>query len=101
MSQCLQEGKVVCLGNHTILISRSGEEYSIQDSAAPIRDPNGKVFGVIMVFSDVSEQRQLSTQIAYQASHDFLTELVNRREFDSRLKRVLENAKKENSVHAL
>ena len=101
VSQCLKEGKVVDLGNHTILTSRSGEEYSIQISAAPIRGRDGKVLGVIVVFSDVTEQRRLTKQMVYQASHDSLTELVNRREFDDRLQLLLEKAKKTGSVHAL
>ncbi|MGI9287507.1 MAG: EAL domain-containing protein [Pseudomonadales bacterium] len=101
VSRCLKDGKVVGLGNHTILINRSGDEYSIKDSAAPIRGRDGKALGVIMVFSDVTEQRRISKQIAYQASHDPLTELVNRREFDVRLQRAFNRAKENSSVHAL
>ncbi len=101
VKQCLEKGKIVGLGNHTLLINHRNEEYSIQDSAAPIRSIDGRILGVIMVFSDVSEQRRLNDQIAFQASHDTLTELANRREFDARLLRVLKNAKAEGSAHAL
>lgn len=101
VSQCLEKGKIVGLGNHTILINRHNQEYSIQDSAAPIKSIDGCILGVIMVFSDVTEERRLNHQIAFQASHDALTELVNRREFDVRLERVLLDAKTEGNAHAL
>ncbi len=52
----LDSGKVVGLANHTILLSRSGQEYQIADSAAPIRDVSGNTTGVVLVFSDVTEK---------------------------------------------
>src|SRR5829696_4190800 len=57
VAQVLREGAVVGLGNHTVLISKSGREIPIDDSAAPIFDPGGKSLGAVMVFRDVSEQR--------------------------------------------
>ena len=53
----LESGKIVGLANHTALISRADNEVSIEDSAAPIRDPQGKVTGAVMVFHDVSRRR--------------------------------------------
>ncbi len=52
----MQHGKVVGLANHTLLISRDGREYQIADSAAPIKDPDGFVVGIVLVFSDVTEK---------------------------------------------
>lgn len=52
-----REGNVVGLANHTILIGKNGRELPIEDSGAPIKDPTGKTFGVIIVFHDVSERR--------------------------------------------
>ena len=72
---------------HTVLINRRGVEISIQDSAAPIRDRAGNTIGVVMVFHDVSQERRLQRALAYQASHDALTGLINRREFESRAQR--------------
>ena len=51
----IKTGKVIGLANHTILISRNGTERNIADSAAPIKDANGKIKGVVLVFSDVTE----------------------------------------------
>jgi len=57
IEKVLETGQVVGLANHTALISRSGNEVSIEDSAAPIRDADGKVTGAVMVFHDVSKRR--------------------------------------------
>jgi len=53
----LREGKVVGLANHTILISKTGQEISIDDSGAPIIGASGEVSGVVLVFRDASERK--------------------------------------------
>ena len=57
-SRSLREGKIVGLGNHTILRARDGTERPLDDSAAPIRDEAGQVAGVVLVFRDVTERRR-------------------------------------------
>src|ERR1051325_8702048 len=57
VNRALREGAVVGLANHTILIARDGTEIPIDDSAAPIRQGDGPVLGVALVFRDVTEQR--------------------------------------------
>jgi PAS domain S-box-containing protein len=57
VTKVLQEGKVVGLANHTILISKDGTERPIDDSGAPIRGRAGRVMGVVLVFRDVAERR--------------------------------------------
>ena len=52
----LAHGEVVGLANHTSLLARDGQEFQIADSAAPIRNPDGKIIGVVLVFSDVTEK---------------------------------------------
>lgn len=101
VERCLREGKAIGLANHTILIRRDGKEYAIDDSASPIRNREGQVIGVVLVFHDVTEARQLQRQMAYDASHDTLTGLVNRREFEVRLERCLVSAKQRDLQHAL
>ena len=85
LSRTLAEGDTVQLANHTLLTGRSGTEFFIEACAAPIRDHAGRVLGVVLVFKDVSEQRRLSERLHHQATHDSLTGLVNRREFEARL----------------
>jgi PAS domain S-box-containing protein len=53
----LREGIIVGLANHTVLIAKDGREVPIDDSAAPIKDERGGVFGVVLVFRDVTEAR--------------------------------------------
>jgi PAS domain S-box-containing protein len=72
VARVLRDGAVVGLANHTALIARDGTETPIDDSAAPIRDATGKVSGVVMVFHDVTRQRQAET--ALRESNRLLSE---------------------------
>jgi diguanylate cyclase len=101
VAACLAKGGSAVAAHHTLLIARDGGEYGIQESAAPIRNPRGEVLGVVLVFHDVSEQRRHSGEMTYRATHDALTGLVNRAEFDARLLRALRHAQEEGSHHAL
>lgn len=58
VTRALREGVVVGLANHTLLLSRSGNETPIDDSAAPIRSRDGRTLGVVLVFRDVTERQQ-------------------------------------------
>jgi len=64
VERVLREGKVVGLANHTILIARGGRSYHIADSAAPIRDEQGNIQGVVLVFHDMSEEYRLREALA-------------------------------------
>ena len=101
VSKCLRLDKVVGLANHTVLVSKDGSQYPIEDSAAPIRDRRGNILGAVLVFHDVSGARAMARQMAYQARHDALTGLVNRSEFERRLERALFTAREEGRHHAL
>jgi PAS domain S-box-containing protein len=65
-AKALREGIVVGLANHTVLIRRDGVEHPIDDSAAPIRDAEGQVSGCVLVFRDVTAQRQMERERARQ-----------------------------------
>ncbi len=56
VKKVLELGQIVGLANHTVLRSRQGGEYHIADSASPIRDSQGIIRGVVLVFSDVTER---------------------------------------------
>jgi PAS domain S-box-containing protein len=62
----LRTGHVVGLANHTVLIARNGVERPIADSAAPIRDADGRIIGVVLVFRDVTEARRAEEELAEQ-----------------------------------
>ncbi len=85
----------------TLLIRRDGNELYIESTASPIRDGKGSVTGGVLVFHDVSESRELNRRLSYHASHDILTGLVNRREFESRLERALKSARARETSYAL
>lgn len=95
VQRCLREGRASSLGGHAVLVNRDGTSMAIQDSAAPIRDRDGNVAGAVLVFHDISQERQLHRKLAYYASHDSLTGLINRREFEERLSSALTAVKKE------
>ncbi|MFO1427999.1 MAG: EAL domain-containing protein [Steroidobacteraceae bacterium] len=84
-----------------LLIRKDGNELYVESTAAPIRDGAGRVSGGVLVFHDVSESRELNRRLSYHASHDLLTGLVNRREFENRLERALKSAKARESSYAL
>jgi PAS domain S-box-containing protein len=65
-AQALRKGTIVGLANHTLLLGRSGGEYPIDDSAAPIRDEDGNVSGCVLIFRDVTAQRRSDRDRASQ-----------------------------------
>jgi diguanylate cyclase (GGDEF)-like protein len=84
-----------------LFIRRDGNEIYIESTASPIRDGSGTVTGGVLVFHDVSESRELNRRLSYHASHDVLTGLVNRREFENRLERSLKSARARETSYAL
>lgn len=86
----LRTGAVVGLANHTVLIRRDGAELNIEDSAAPIRDRSGDIIGVVLVFHDVTKAHEMVRQMGWAATHDSLTGLYNRTEFERRLQALIE-----------
>jgi PAS domain S-box-containing protein len=54
----LRTGSIVGLANHTILVARDGTEWPLDDSGAPIRDADGKIIGVVLVFREITERRR-------------------------------------------
>ena len=84
-----------------LLVDRSGRECPVRYSHAPILGRDGTVHGMIVVFHDVSQIRAMAQQLTWQASHDALTGLVNRREYERRLSELVETAKTQRRDHAL
>jgi len=97
----LQNNSIYELANNTLLISRDGTEYSIEDSAAPIQDHQGHLIGVVVVFHDVTKSRNLANKISWQATHDVLTGLYNRRKFEEKVELAIQDAQNEEANHAL
>ncbi len=98
---CLHKNHMTGASKNITLISRNGKEYGIENSAAPIRDEEGHILGVVLVFHDISAQKEMADEISYRASHDTLTGLVNRSEFESRLSHILNDMRDPMQDHAL
>ncbi len=86
---------------HSALIDRNKNRFEIEYKASAILDSDNKNFGGVVVFRDVTETRELAKQLSHQASHDELTGLVNRREFEIRLNQAIDIAKTEHKQYAL
>lgn len=99
--RCLAEGRIVESPGYALLFPSQGQEFTIRESAAPIRDRAGNIVGSVLVFKDVTDLRGMEREMIYLARHDPLTGLINRREFESRLLRCLESARIERRQHAL
>src|SRR6184192_972540 len=100
-ARCLREGRAVDLADGVLLLRRDGTEVPIGDSAAPLRDRHGTTIGVVLVFHDVTERRRAARKLSHEATHDTLTGLVGRKEFEERLARVLAEAAAGVAEHAL
>jgi diguanylate cyclase (GGDEF)-like protein/PAS domain S-box-containing protein len=95
-------GGSVSVGKRAVLVPTNGAaERSVEISVSPLRSGGNEVGGVVIVLHDTSELRGLTRQMTYQASHDALTGLVNRREFERRLQEALESAQAGDVTHAL
>ena len=100
--QALTSGAPVNLSRRALLLSRTnGNERSIELSASPIRDSAQELIGAVVLLHDVTEMRGLARQMSYQATHDALTGLVNRREFERRLEEAIESGHRGDGQHVL
>jgi diguanylate cyclase (GGDEF)-like protein/PAS domain S-box-containing protein len=102
VERCLAMRRRVNMGRRAVMISSDGEhEHSVEITASPVRGPGNSISGTVVVFHDVGELRGLTRKMSYQATHDPLTGLINRREFERRLDEAMDLAHAEEVVHML
>lgn len=101
LHRCFVTGEIVHLPEHSSLITRNDKVISIEASIAPMKAETGDQLGAVIVIQDVSHTRRLTRQLSYQASHDLLTGLYNRRKFEENLEEILMNVREEKKQHAL
>ncbi len=101
VQRCLGEGRIIELGLHNILVHRTGSETAIDAVVSPIKDHSGRLVGAVLVFHDVTQARKLNRQLTHQATHDSLTGLINRTEFERVLARLLSDSQSNGSEHVL
>ena len=97
----LSEERTIDAATNILLQRNDGVEIPIVHSAAPIRDRSGHIIGVVLVMHDISRERQYAAKLSYQASHDALTGLINRTEFERRLSLALQSATQLGRHHAI
>ena len=93
IDSCLEHGHIV---RHDALLKlrrKDGEEFIIRDTATPIRDHNSNIVGAVVIFDDFSTLHAMAEKLVYQATHDDLTGLCNRREFENQLDLALNETK--------
>jgi PAS domain S-box-containing protein len=111
----LRKGATVGLENHTLLISKDGNEIPIDDSAAPIKNEDGNILGAVLVFHDITEQQQIqsllestneelevkvaeSTTQLMQANEQLRAEIAQRQRLESELLLALEKERELNEL---
>ncbi len=99
--QAIEKKQPTSISSHPTLISKTGEEYAIGDSAFPIRSDVGEILGTVLVFHDVTEEQGRSKQLTWQATHDSLTHLFNRQKFMQCLNEVVEEFFPNQTQHML
>jgi len=98
---CLNLDTGVALSDEGLLLQADGSSYNLKITSAPMRDHNGHVVGAVLVLHDITEVMGMARQLSYQASHDMLTGLRNRRVFEQRVEDALRTAYNKGDVHAL
>ncbi len=91
LQQICQSSEIL-QANNQLLTARSGQQFEVDYTAAPIRQRDGTVTGCVLVFRDVSEKRQLMQQLNWQAGHDILTGLENRAALAERFSTAIQTA---------
>ena len=102
VEKCLAQRQRVNMGRRALLLRASGSEScSVELTASPIENAQGELTGVVVVFHDVSEIRGHAKKITYQASHDALTGMINRREFENRVAKAISDARSSHTRHVV
>ncbi len=101
VERCISEEEVVVFSEHINAIRYDGARFAVKLTTSPMRDQDSNIKGVVMVLHDISDMWKLTQKLSYQASHDSLTGLINRREFDHQLGLALDKSKKTGSNHTL
>ena len=101
VARAFREGATVQSEGNVVLRRRHDSPIAVDYSAAPIRDNASRITGVVLVFHDMSRERQYAMRLAHLASHDPLTGLLNRREFERRVTSALIESQYESNNHAV
>jgi len=96
-----KHSKTVHVHENAVLVSQGGERLYVELSASPLKGQSGKMVGIVVVFHNTTERRSLMRKLSHHATHDALTHLINRFEFENRLNQALDSARNDNTQHVL
>ncbi len=99
--ECIETGLQVDSVSGDVLIAKNGHQIVIHQVASPIHNQIGDTTGAVLIFRDVSKSHRLASRLSWQASHDELTQLYNRREFERQLESFIDAARNDQSEHCL
>jgi len=97
----VEQNQVCQISTQNILIDRDGAAYNIEGLASPIKSRQGELIGIVIVFRDVTQARRMALKLSWQATHDSLTKLLNRRKFEEYVINAIEDSNKNDSNHAI
>ncbi|MCF6338589.1 MAG: EAL domain-containing protein [Gammaproteobacteria bacterium] len=99
---CLETGESFTLpGSVTLRHRNNNKEFAVELRVAPIRETDAQVRGVVLTFHDTTDLSMMAGRLSYQASHDALTGLLNRHEFEARLELAMVGCELDGREHAL
>src|SRR4051812_39311671 len=101
VARALSESSAIEAEGNVVLLCRGAESIAIDYSVAPIRDRVARTVGAVLVVQDMSRERQYAARLSNLASHDPLTSLLNRREFEQRVRATVEQREAEEGQHAV
>lgn len=101
VQQSLQLNNTYETPEPAVLKKQDGHFMPIQSHASPVHNSHGRIIGSVLVFRDITQSRAYAKVIEYQATHDTLTNLFNRAEFDRHLQTVFERSRSDNSENVL
>ncbi len=99
--ECIEHSQQIDSISGDVLIAKNGRHIVIHQVASPIHNQVGDTVGAVLIFRDVSKSHRLASRLSWQASHDELTQLYNRREFERQLETIIDAARNEQSEHCL
>ena len=101
VSIAIKQRRIVNTTSNTIVNNKDGFNYDIEYTSSPILNSVNEVTGAVLVFRNLTAIQDMAKQMSHQATHDALTDLINRHEFEDRLENALQSARSDGSNHVL
>jgi len=97
----ITEQRIIEAANHFIFNDEEQKQYALEHTCGPMTDHDGKIIGAVLIFRNITEIRNMTLEMAHQATHDSLTGLINRAEFETQLELALEESRRDDRNHIL